>query len=90
MAFPQPTRPYTHPRLADRRRGSCHWCGNPRDLNLHRARDCPTPHKRCVALAPGRCLVPNVHPSYWTFTDGRDNCPYQGDYFGELPKYEHA
>jgi hypothetical protein len=98
MRFPHPTRPYIHPTQQQRRAGACYWCGRGNQIaDLHRARDCPEPHVRCMTLEPGRCVVPEYHKEYysgryWEEAQGRGKCPcpYRGDHGGMIPRGDHT
>jgi hypothetical protein len=88
MSFPHANRPYPRPNEQERRQGTCYWCGRG-GLEGHRGRDCEHPHRRCTILAPGRCLVPDHHRSYYSYVDSTA-CPYNGDQKGRRLRGDHA
>ena len=71
-------------------RAPCHWCGGGRGLDMHHPRDCPDPHKRCRMLRPGRCVVLEHHSGYWAKIISGNECPYNGDYHGAMPRGDYA
>jgi hypothetical protein len=91
LAFPRPTRPYTHPNQPKRRHANqCYWCGSSSLLYGHKSKDCTLPHQHCDSLALGKCIVPNHHNGYYLFIDHPQACPYKGDHKGALISGEHA